>query len=111
MVNIKVYLRCSMIVGNFVDVYLLGILAVLMNWFIYGYAFGMLILPFLFYLFSVRYSSFPLIPGLPDVCLVQKLIGESNRVPFDLSEAESEASLFNDHSLSPWYKLILYQDR
>lgn len=31
MVNIKVYLRCSMIVGNFVDVYLLGILAVLMN--------------------------------------------------------------------------------
>ena len=26
----------------------------------------MLILPFLFYLFSVRYSSFPLIPGLPD---------------------------------------------
>jgi len=31
MVNIKVYLCCPMIVGNFVDVYLLGILAVLMN--------------------------------------------------------------------------------
>ena len=31
MVNIKVYLCCSMIVGNFVDVYPFGILAVLMN--------------------------------------------------------------------------------
>lgn len=66
MVSIKVYSCCSMIVGNFVDVYPLGIIAVLMNRFIYRYAFGMLIPPFPFYPFPLRYSLSLPIPRLPD---------------------------------------------
>ena len=66
MVSIKVYSCYSMIVGNFVDVYPLGIIAVLMNRFIYRYAFGMLIPPFPFYPFPLRYSLSLPIPRLPD---------------------------------------------
>ena len=66
MVSIKVYSCCSMTVGNFVDVYPSGIIAVLMNRFIYRYAFGMLIPPFPFYPSPLRYSLSLPIPRLPD---------------------------------------------
>ena len=46
--------------------YPLGIIAVLMNRFIYRYAFGMLIPPFPFYPFPLRYSLSLPIPRLPD---------------------------------------------
>jgi hypothetical protein len=63
-VSLKFYLSCSMIIGNFIDVYLFGFLAVIMNWFCIVVAFGWLLSSFLFYLFLHRLEMFLLVLSL-----------------------------------------------
>ena len=64
LVSLKVYFSGSMIVGNFIDVYLFGLLAVLMNWFFQVFSFGWLLCSFLFYLFLHRFEMFLLVLSL-----------------------------------------------
>ena len=64
LVSLKVYCSCSMIVGNFIDIYLFGLLAVLMNWFFQVFSFGWLLCSFLFYLFLHRLEMFLLVLSL-----------------------------------------------
>lgn len=57
-VSIKVFLDRSMIVGNFIDVYLFGLIAVLMNWYIYLWGVGLCCSSFLLYLFLTELELF-----------------------------------------------------
>ena len=66
LVSLKVYFSRSMIVGNSTDVYLFGVLAVLMNWFVVFCCFGGVLCSFLFYLFLHRLELFLLVPPLPE---------------------------------------------
>ena len=58
LVSLKVYLSPSMIVANFIDLYLFGLLAVLINSFFIVFYFGWLLSSFLFYLFLHRFQIF-----------------------------------------------------
>ena len=64
LVSLKVYFSGSMIVANFIDVYLFGLLAVLIHWFFLVFSFGWLLSSFLFYLFLHRLEIFLLVLSL-----------------------------------------------
>ena len=64
LVSIKAFLSVSMIVGNFIDVYLFGLIAVLMNWLLYCWSIGLLLCSFLLYLFLTRLELFLLVLSL-----------------------------------------------
>ena len=63
-VSIKAFLSISMIVGNFIDVYLFGMIAVFMNWTCYYWCFGLVLHSFPFYVFLTRLELFLLILSL-----------------------------------------------
>jgi hypothetical protein len=58
LVSIKVFLTVSMIVGNFIDVYLFGMIAVLIEVLLYLFFFGLIICSFLLFIFLSSLSSF-----------------------------------------------------
>ena len=58
LVSIKATLSITMIVGNLIDVYLFGVIAVLMNWWLYYWSYGVVLSSFLFYLFLTRLELF-----------------------------------------------------
>ena len=64
LVSIKAFLSVSMIVGNFIDVYLFGLIAVLMNWLLYCWSIGLVLCSFLLYLFLTRLELFLLVLSL-----------------------------------------------
>ena len=64
LVSIKAFLSVSMIVGNFIDVYLFGLIAVLMNWLLYCWSIGLLLCSFLLFLFLTRLELFLLVLSL-----------------------------------------------
>lgn len=66
LVSSKVYFSRSTVVGNFIDVYPSGVLAVLMNRFLYCCSFGRLLRPFPFHPFLHRLELFSLVPPLPE---------------------------------------------
>ena len=61
---ILVYFVCSIIIGNFIDIYLFGLLAVLIHWFFQVIYFGWLLYSFLLYLFLHRLEIFLLVISL-----------------------------------------------
>ena len=58
LVSIKVFLTVSMIVGNIIDVYLFGMIAVLISVLLYLWFFGLIIISFLLFIFLSSLSSF-----------------------------------------------------
>ena len=51
MVSIKLFITVSMMIGNIIDIYLLGIMIVLINWLMYSGYFGLITYSYLLYLF------------------------------------------------------------
>jgi hypothetical protein len=51
LISLKAFLSISMIVGNLIDVYLFGLIAVLINIFIYFISFSLILISFLIYRF------------------------------------------------------------
>lgn len=64
LLTLKVYFVCSIIIGNFIDIYLFGLLAVLIHWFFQVISFGWLLYSFLLYLFLHRLEIFLLVISL-----------------------------------------------
>jgi len=58
LISIKAFLSVSMIVGNLIDVYLFGLIAVLINWLCYCTSFGIVSISFLVYRFLTRLEFF-----------------------------------------------------
>ena len=61
MVSIKLFITVSMIIGNIIDIYLLGIMIVLINWLMYSGYFGLILCSYLLYLFLTRMELFLII--------------------------------------------------
>ncbi len=66
LVSLKIYFYGSMIIGNFIDIYLFGLIVIMINWFIQIFCFGWLLYSFLFYLFLHRLEIFLLV-----LCLLE----------------------------------------
>ena len=58
LVSIKVFLTITMIVGNIIDVYIYGMIAVLISILLYLWFFGLVVLGFLLFLFLSSLTSF-----------------------------------------------------
>jgi F0F1-type ATP synthase membrane subunit a len=61
MVSIKLFITVSMMIGNIIDIYLLGIMVVLINYLMYGGYFGLILCSYLLYLFLTRMELFLII--------------------------------------------------
>lgn len=57
-ISIKAFIWISMIVGNIIDIYIYGLIAVLINWLLYYSLFGLICSSFLLYLFSTKIEFF-----------------------------------------------------
>ena len=64
MVSIKLFICVSMMIGNIIDIYLSGIMIVLINWLMYSGYFGLILCSYLLYLFLTRMELFLIISGL-----------------------------------------------
>ena len=61
MVSIKLFITVSMMIGNIIDIYLSGIMIVLINWLMYSGYFGLILSSYLLYLFLTRMELFLII--------------------------------------------------
>ena len=61
MVSIKLFITVSMMIGNIIDIYLSGIMIVLINWLMYSGYFGLILCSYLLYLFLTRMELFLII--------------------------------------------------
>ena len=61
MVSIKLFITVSMMIGNIIDIYLSGIIIVLINWLMYSGYFGLIPGSYLLYLFLTRMELFLII--------------------------------------------------
>ena len=61
LISIKIFITISMIIGNIIDIYLLGIIIVLINWILYSGYFGLILCSYLLYLFLTRMEVFLLV--------------------------------------------------
>lgn len=61
LVSIKVYITVSLIIGNIIDIYLLGIMVVLINWLLYCWFYGLILYSFILYLFLTKIEVFLII--------------------------------------------------
>ena len=60
-VSIKLFIDVSLIIGNIIDVYLFGIMVVLINWLLYTGYFGTSVSSYLLYLYLTRMELFLII--------------------------------------------------
>ena len=85
LVSFKMYLLGSMIIGNFLDIYVFGILAVFINWWIKIYYFSYLLFSYLIYLFLHRIEIFLLILSfLESFSSIFQSLTLSNRLSINL---------------------------
>ena len=56
MVSIKLFITVSMMIGNIIDIYLSGIMIVLINWLMYSGYFGLILVLYLL-IFNITKSS------------------------------------------------------
>ncbi len=61
LISIKTYITVNMMIANIIDIYLLGIMVVLINWLLYCYYFGLILYSFILYLFLTKIELFLLI--------------------------------------------------
>jgi len=62
-IMMKYFVSSTIIVGNIIDIYILGLIAVIMNWCLYALLFGLGLLSFIFYAFLHRLELFLSIIG------------------------------------------------
>ena len=74
MVSIKLFITVSMMIGNIIDIYLLGIMIVLINWLMYSGYFGLILCSYLLYLFLTRMELFLIISFMLELLLYYSLV-------------------------------------
>lgn len=62
-IMMKYFISSTVIVGNIIDIYILGLIAVIMNWCLYLLLFGFSLFSFIFYAFLHRLELFLCIIG------------------------------------------------
>ena len=70
MVSIKLFITVSMMIGNIIDIYLSGIMIVLINWLMYSGYFGLMLGLYLLYLFLTRMELFLIISFILESFLI-----------------------------------------
>jgi len=69
-VSIKIFITVSMMIGNIIDIYLLGIMMILLNYVMYSGYFGLIIISYLLYLFLTKMEVFLIMVRLIDSFLI-----------------------------------------
>ena len=81
----KVFVVVSIVIANIIDVYLLGVLVVLVNWLVVGGYFGVLLSSYLLYLFLTKIELFLIILFyLEAFSIVFQSITLSNRLSINI---------------------------
>ena len=85
MVSIKLFITVSMMIGNIIDIYLLGIMIVLINWLMYSGYFGLILCSYLLYLFLTRMELFLIISFmLEPFSIISQSLTLSNRLSINI---------------------------
>ena len=85
MVSIKLFITVSMMIGNIIDIYLLGIMIVLINWLLYIGYFGLILCSYLLYLFLTRMELFLIILLLLEsFSIISQSLTLSNRLSINI---------------------------
>lgn len=85
MVSIKLFITVSMMIGNIIDIYLLGIMIVLINWLMYSGYFGLILCSYLLYLFLTRMELFLIISlMLEPFSIISQSLTLSNRLSINI---------------------------
>ena len=84
-VSIKIFITVSMMIGNIIDIYLLGIMMILLNYVMYSGYFGLIIISYLLYLFLTKMEVFLIISFmLESFSLLFQSITLSNRLSINI---------------------------
>ena len=98
MVSIKLFITISMMIGNIIDIYLSGIMIVLINYLMYSGYFGLILCSYLLYLFLTRMELFLIISFmLEPFSIISQSLTLSNRLSINIlagSLSISSLSLF-----------------
>ena len=85
MVSIKLFITVSMMIGNIIDIYLSGIMIVLINWLMYSGYFGLILCSYLLYLFLTRMELFLIISFmLESFSIISQSLTISNRLSINI---------------------------
>ena len=85
LVSIKIFITVSMMIGNIIDIYLLGIMVVLINWLLYSGYFGLILFSYLLYLFLTRMELFLIISFiLESFSIISQSLTLSNRLSINI---------------------------
>ena len=85
LVSIKIFITVSMMIGNIIDIYLLGIIVILINWLLYNGYFGLILCSYLLYLFLTRMELFLIISFiLEPFSIISQSITLSNRLSINI---------------------------
>lgn len=85
MVSIKLFITVSMMIGNIIDIYLSGIMIVLINWLMYSGYFGLILCSYLLYLFLTRMELFLIISFmLEPFSIISQSLTLSNRLSINI---------------------------
>ena len=85
MVSIKLFITVSMMIGNIIDIYLLGIMIVLINWLMYSGYFGLILSSYLLYVFLTRMELFLIISFmLEPFSIISQSLTLSNRLSINI---------------------------
>jgi len=84
-VSIKIFITVSMMIGNIIDIYLLGIMMISLNYVMYSGYFGLIIISYLLYLFLTKMEVFLIISFmLESFSLLFQSITLSNRLSINI---------------------------
>ena len=84
--SLKVFISVSMMVGNIIDIYLLGVMVVIINWLLYSSYYGLLLISYLVYLFLTRIEVFlVLLFLLESFSIIFQSLTISNRLSINYS--------------------------
>ena len=85
LVSIKIFITVSMMIGNIIDIYLSGIMIVLINWLMYSGYFGLILCSYLLYLFLTRMELFLIISFmLEPFSIISQSLTLSNRLSINI---------------------------
>ena len=85
LVSIKIFINPSMMIGNIIDIYLSGIMVVLINWLLYTRYFGLIACSYLLYLFLTRMELCPIISFiLEPFSIISQSLTLSNRLSINI---------------------------
>nr|YP_010729746.1 Atp6 [Calcarina hispida]WEF49986.1 Atp6 [Calcarina hispida] len=85
MVSIKLFITVSMMIANIIDIYLSGIMIVLINWLVYNWYFGWIVSSYLLYVFLTRIEVFLIVSFMLEAfSIISQSLTLSNRLSINI---------------------------